>query len=121
MNKQLVMYSRTTGCPYISLAKRVLTDYAVPYREIFIDQDMTARARVQSWTGFLSVPTLVIAEIDSDLPISDPTPLEAGTSPRGIHRGTMITEPNIDQLTKWLIEHGFVQADGVDDSFSVSA
>lgn len=121
MNKQLVMYSRTTGCPYISLAKRVLTDYAVSYREIFIDQDIAARNRVLNWTGFLSVPTLVVAEQGSDMPLTDPTFLEPGTSPRGIHRGSMITEPNIDQLTKWLVEHGFIQADGVDDSFSVSA
>jgi len=121
MNKQLVMYSRTTGCPYISLAKRVLADYAVPYREIFIDQDMNARGRVLTWTGFLSVPTLVVAEIGSDLPFSEPAPIEPGSSPRGIHRGAMITEPNIDQLTKWLVEHGFIAADGVDDSFSASA
>jgi len=40
------MYSRTTGCPYISTAKRVLSAHNVPYRELFIDIDHTARERV---------------------------------------------------------------------------
>ena len=36
---ELVMYSRSSSCPFVSLAKRVLDDYHVPYREIYIDQD----------------------------------------------------------------------------------
>ena len=71
---ELVMYSRTFGCPFISVAKRVLSDYALAYREIYIDKDMAARARVQDWTGFLSVPTLVVAEAGSDLPYAPPRP-----------------------------------------------
>lgn len=110
MTRELVMYSRTTGCPFITLAKRVLTDYAVPYREVFIDRDTTARQRVLEWTGFLSVPTLIIAETGSDLPYEEPPPLPTGSSPRGINRGAMITEPNMDQLLKWLAQHGFVEA-----------
>lgn len=119
MKHELIMYSRTTGCPFITLAKRVLTDYAVSYREIFIDQDMAARARVLNWTGFLSVPTLVVAVPGSDMPFSEPRPLESGLSPRGIDRGAMITEPNIDQLTRWLTEHEFIRDDN--DSVSASA
>lgn len=102
------MYSRRMGCPFISVAKRVLDDYAIPYREILIDQDETARQRVLRWTGFLSVPTLVVAETGSDLPYQEPELLPVGTSPRGIHRGAMITEPSADQLTEWLHEHGFI-------------
>jgi len=109
MTRELIMYSRTTGCPFITLAKRVLNDYAVSYREIFIDRDNTARQRVLIWTGFLSVPTLVVAEQGSDLPYETPAPLPSGNSPRGINRGTMITEPNMDQLVSWLTQHGFIE------------
>lgn len=105
---ELVMYSRTFGCPFISVAKRVLSDYALAYREIYIDKDMAARARVQDWTGFLSVPTLVAAETGSDLPYAPPTPIAHGQSPRGVNRGTMITEPYADELVKWLAQHGFI-------------
>ncbi|MBI5666810.1 MAG: glutaredoxin [Chloroflexi bacterium] len=108
MTRELVMYSRRMGCPYVTVAKRVLDDYHVPYREILIDMDDTARQRVLRWTGFLSVPTLVVAETGSDVPFQDPAPLAAGVSPRGIHRGTMITEPSADQLADWLAEHGFI-------------
>lgn len=108
MTKELIMYSRTTGCPFVSLAKRVLNDYAVPYREVYIDKDSQARDRVLDWTGFLSVPTLVIAQEGDIMPIDTPSPLRAGESPRGIDRGAMITEPNIPQLTAWLTGHGFI-------------
>lgn len=113
MQKELIFYSRTAGCPFVTLALRVLNDYDVPYREIFIDRDEEARERVLTWTGFLSVPTLVVAEQDSDLPYETPAPLPSGASPRGINRGSMITEPNIEQLTTWLQEHAFIQAEDV--------
>jgi glutaredoxin len=108
MSKALVMYSRRMGCPYISLAKRVLDDYALPYEEIYIDQDDHARALVIQWTGFLSVPTLVVSYNGDNLPFEEPSPLAPGSSPRGINRGAMITEPNIDQLTSWLAQHEFI-------------
>lgn len=112
--KKLVMYSRTYGCPFITLAKRVLADHALAYDEIMIDKDSDARQRVVDWTGFPSVPTLVVAPIGSSLPISPPTPLAPGSSPRGIDRGTMITEPNMAELTRWLVRHGFVpEGDGL--------
>jgi glutaredoxin len=108
MTKELVMYSRTLSCPFITLAKRVLDDYAVPYRELYIDKDETARKRVLNWTGFLSVPTLVISEPGGDLPYETPASLASGASPRGVNRGTMITEPNIEELTGWLKQHGLI-------------
>ncbi len=115
MTKQLVMYSRTTGCPFISVAKRVLDDYALSYHEIFIDKDMDARQRVQEWTGFLSVPTLIVAESGDVLPYAKPQAIEHGSSPRGINRGTMITEANIEQLVTWLMQNGFINsADGTE-------
>jgi glutaredoxin len=114
-NVELVMYTRRMGCPFVTLAKRVLSDYAVPYREVFIDIDDGARRRVLAWTGFLSVPTLVAAQPGEDMPYQEPEMLVAGSSPRGINRGSMITEPNIEQLLNWLAQHGFIeqeQADG---------
>ncbi|NDJ63044.1 MAG: glutaredoxin family protein [Chloroflexi bacterium] len=108
MPPELVMYSRTTGCPFVTLAKRVLTDYAVDYREIYIDRDPAARQRVLDWTGYLSVPTLVIAEPGGDLPVAAPAPLPEDSSPRGIDRGTMITEPGMEALKQWLHKHAFI-------------
>lgn len=109
MDKELVMYSRTTGCPFITVAKRVLKDYGVPYREIFVDRDMEARQRVLKWTGFLSVPTLVVTPVGQNVPAEEPSPLAPGSSPRGINRGVMITEANGDQLLDWLEQHGFIE------------
>ncbi|MCA9907687.1 MAG: glutaredoxin family protein [Anaerolineae bacterium] len=105
---ELVMYSRSTGCPFVTLAKRVLDEYGVAYREIYIDQDAEAKRRVTEWTGFLSVPTLVVAEPGDDLPVSEPSFLERGRSPRGLDRGSMITEPGAEELSRWLLKHGFI-------------
>lgn len=114
MKKQLVMYSRTTGCPYISVAKRTLDDFALGYHEIYIDKDMDARKRVLEWTGFLSVPTLIVAQAGEILPMEDPQSIPKGSSPRGINRGSMITEANADQLKQWLTQHGFIGSDNDD-------
>ena len=110
MSKELVMYTRTFGCPYVSTAKRILSQHNIAYREVFIDRDKAARERVLNWTGYLSVPTLVVAENGSDLPVVEPAPLPKGTSPRGIDRGAMITEAGAEQLTAWLQKHGFIAA-----------
>lgn len=115
-NLELVMYTRTSGCPFVSLAKKVLKDHDVQYREIFIDKDDTALERVLDWTGFKAVPTLIIAHEGEDLPMSDPTHLEAGATPRGIDRGAMITEPGMAVLTEWLRKHGFISADNAKDT-----
>lgn len=108
------MYGRSYGCPFITLAKRVLTDYQVAYREIFIDRDGEAKQRVLDWTGFLSVPTLIVAQAGEDLPYEPPAPLPAGNSPRGIDRGVMITEPGQDELIRWLQRHGFIEVIAAD-------
>jgi len=105
---EIVMYSRTFGCPFVSVAKRVFADFALGYREIMIDKDPEAKARVLAWTGFQSVPTLVIAALGSDRPIEEPAPLPRGASPRGIDRGYMLTEPGRAELIAWLVRHGFI-------------
>jgi glutaredoxin len=109
---ELVMYSRTSPCPFVTLAKRVLNNEHVPYRELFIDKDKTVEQRVLNWTGFLSVPTLVVARPDEDLPYEEPAPLPKDSSPRGINRGPMLTEPNEEQLITWLEQHGFIARNG---------
>jgi hypothetical protein len=86
----------------------VLSDYGITYHEVFIDRDDDARQRVLAWTGFLSVPTLVAANPGSIQPYTEPSSLVRGASPRGIDRGTMITEPGVDELIRWLQRHGFI-------------
>ena len=110
MAKELVMYTRTIGCPFVTLAKNVLEQHQGPYREIFYDRDETAKERLLAWTGFLSVPTLIVTRPGADTPDADPPPLEAGSSPRGINRGIMITEPNATQLLDWLRQHDLIPA-----------
>ncbi len=107
-DRELVMYGRSAYCPYQSIAKRVLTEHQVPYRLIGIDQDPEARRRVIEWTGFESVPTLVVARPGEDLPYEEPAPLERGASPKGIDRGSMLTEPGEEALIQWLRKQGFI-------------
>ncbi len=113
MTKELVMYSRTSGCPYVTIAKKVLGDHQIPYREVFVDMDAAAKERLLDWVGFLSVPTLIVANVGEILPYEAPAPLERGLSPRGIDRGSMLTEPNASQLKQWLAYHAFIAVEGV--------
>ena len=108
---ELVMYSRETPCPFVSLARRVLADNQVPYRELFIDHDKLAERRVLDWTGFMSVPTLIAARPGETLPYTGPAPLPLGSSPRGIDRGALITEPDESQLCAWLRRVGLLSPD----------
>lgn len=109
METELVMYTRTTGCPFVTIAKRVLSEEHIPYREVFIDKDPIARQRVRDWTGFLSVPTLIVAPVGEILPVHEPQPLPPNTSPQGIDRDSMITEPRDQQLRDWLHKNGFIE------------
>jgi glutaredoxin len=109
MDYELVMYSRTRSCPYVRAAKRVLDREHIPYREIFIDEDPAAEQRVVAWTGYKSVPTIIVARLGEDLPYQAPVPLEPGASPKGIDRGSMITEPGEAKLEDWLKKHEFMR------------
>ncbi|MCC7206699.1 MAG: glutaredoxin family protein [Anaerolineae bacterium] len=106
--KTLIMYSRTYGCPFITTAKRVLEREQVPYRELMIDRNPAYEKRVVEWTGFRSVPTLIVANEGEDMPYEPPAPLEKGASPRGINRGSMLTEASEAELMAWLRQHGFI-------------
>jgi len=105
----VVFYSRTIPCPDCARAKRILEDYGIPYTEVMIDLDSEARARVESWTGgFQAVPTLILARPGELLPSTEPRRLEAGRSPRGVDRGSMITEPDTLSLKQWLTARGLI-------------
>ena len=108
MAKALVMYSRTRYCPDVERARTRLAKLGLEYEEINIEEDLEAARQVEDWMGFLSVPTIVVAREGASAPVEEPTPLPRGSSPRGIDRGPMITEPSNDQLDAFLSKHGFL-------------
>jgi len=83
-----------------------LKRYAVEHESFDIDTDREALAKVVSWTGHMSVPTLVIAPDDGFDPIEEPSPLPEGRGPRAVDRGTMLTEPNPGQVEEFLERNG---------------
>jgi glutaredoxin len=109
-DKELVVYTRSTYCPYIAKAKRVFEQYHVSHREIMIDESDDATRRIEGWTGFRSVPTIIVARCGEDVPCEAPAPLPAGASPRGVDRGSMITEPYETELIAWLKRNGFIES-----------
>ena len=107
-DKALIMYSRVAPCPDCSRAKHLLQELAIPFQEKLIDRDPAARELVVGLTGHQSVPTMVITRPGDTLPFPEPKPLEKGRSPRGVDRGTVLTEPDMITLRQWLNDHGFV-------------
>lgn len=105
MSKQVVVYM-SPWCYTSQDTQRALNEWGVPATFINIKEDRAAAARVKGWVGFESVPTVIIAEGDSSEPFEPPAPLTKGASPRGIDRGSMITEANHTQLREWLVKHG---------------
>ncbi len=106
--KTLVVYIRRAYCPDVRRAQDYLAKHSIPHRVIDTDADPAARERVRTWTGFLSFPTLVIAEGDSVEPIEPPLPLRPAQSPRDVDRGTMLTEASVPVLEQFLKRHGFL-------------
>jgi len=107
-NTEIVMYVRRFYCPGVALARDLMQRYNIPYREINIDTDSALADRVKIWTGgFLSVPTIVIANQNEDLPYTEILPLPETAMP-GYDRGPLITEPTNQQLEDWLHKHGFL-------------
>lgn len=109
-DRELVVYTRSGFCPYQSHANRVFRKYGLTPRTILIDGDVTLIDRVVTWTGFRSVPTIIVAAPGSDQPLEAPAALPKGASPRGVDRGYMITEARMDELEAWLAKHGFIEA-----------
>lgn len=102
---RLAVYVRSKFCPDVARWQRWLQTHSLDFVELDIDTDNEAYARVMSWTGFESVPTLVIAPDDGIEPIEEPSPLD-GRSPRAVDRGTMLTEPNPGQIEPFLERNG---------------
>ncbi len=107
-DQSLIMYSRTIPCPDCERARALLTENAVPFREVMIDLDPEARSYVENLTGFRAVPTLVVTPPDASAEMHEVKPLEQGRSPRGVDRGPVITEPDMVALRRWLQKHGFL-------------
>jgi glutaredoxin len=103
---RLVVYVRSRVCPDVARWRRWLQQHELDYVELDIDTDADAYERVLRWTGFESVPTLVIAPGDGLDPIEAPSALPAGRGPRAIDRGTMLTEPNPGQIAPFLERNG---------------
>ena len=105
MCKRVVVYM-SPWCYTSADTQRALTEWNVPATFVNIKEDRAAAARVKAWVGYESVPTVVLAEEDSLEPYEAPAPLAAGASPRGIDRGSMMTEANRQQLKAWLVKQG---------------
>jgi glutaredoxin len=105
-DKELVVYARKSYSRFQEKAYTVLAQLGVPYREILIDNDPEAAERVESWTGFQSVPTLVVTRPGENMPAHDPAPVLEPAA-RGLDRGSLISEPYEDELRCWLERNGF--------------
>ncbi len=108
MAVRLVAYV-TSWCPNCSDTRRALEEWGVACHYINIRQEPGTAERVRAWTGFESVPTLVIAADGSTEPAEPPAPLPRGRGPRGIDRGSMLTEPTREELRMWLVKHGLLE------------
>jgi glutaredoxin len=109
MSKQVVVYM-SPWCYNSKDTQQAFSEWQVPARFINIKDDRAAAARVKGWVGFESVPTVLIAEGEGVEPFEPPAPLAQGASPRGVDRGSMITEANRTQLREWLVKHGMLSA-----------
>jgi len=107
MSKRVVVYM-SPWCGSSTNTRRMLTEWGVPAQYVNIKEDRDAAARLREWVGFESVPTVLIAEGESVEPFEPPAALPAGSSPRGVDRGSMLTEGGRDQLKAWLVKHGLL-------------
>lgn len=111
MAREIVLYSRATRCSDVDHVRARLQEWNLPFREIDIEADAQAALRLEGWTGFLSVPTVVIAEDGSDEPYQEPAGLTPNQNPRNVDRGAIITEPSTANLRVFLEHNGFVKVD----------
>lgn len=109
---RLVVYGRSTPCPDMSQWARWLKDHPVAHEARDISLDPEARAELRALVGSEAVPTLVITEAHGRAPIRPPEPLAGRT--RAADRGTVISEPRVDQIAPFLLRHG-IAVPGVAD------
>jgi glutaredoxin len=108
MSKWVVAYV-SQWCSQSQDTRRALQEWGVPCTAVDIKADRAAAARVREWVGFESAPTVVIAEQESLEPFEPPAPLPPGRSPRGVDRGSVITEASRAELRAWLVKHGMLE------------
>ncbi len=111
MARQIVLYVRSEGCGHVRRTRRDLTEWNIPFREVNIDDNEAVAHRLEEWTGFRPVPTVVVANEGSDLPHEEPAGLTPGQSPRNVDRGSIISEPNTANLAVFLEHNGFIPVD----------
>lgn len=102
---RLVVFGRSGFCPDMMRWDQWVKRHPIAYVSFDIDADQDARDFVLRWTGHLSVPTLVIAPEEHYGPAEEPAPLP-GRGPRGVDRGSMLTEPAIGQVEVFLRRNG---------------
>jgi len=108
MSRRVVAYV-SPWCSQSQDTQRALGEWQVPFTAVDIKADRAAAARLRQWVGFESVPTVVIAEEESLEPCEPPKPLMPGSGPRGIDRGSIITEASRAQLRAWLVKNGLLE------------
>ncbi|MCU0507027.1 MAG: glutaredoxin family protein [Anaerolineae bacterium] len=107
MSRQVVVYM-SPWCSSSADTQRALNEWGVPATFVNIKEDRAAATRLRGWVGFESVPTVVLAEAGTVEPCEPPAPLVSGSSPRGVDRGSLITEATRVQLRAWLVKQGLL-------------
>ncbi len=59
--KNVTVYS-TKVCPYCVQAKQLLESLGIPYIEIFVDQDLALRQKMEEISGRRTVPQIFIGD-----------------------------------------------------------
>ncbi len=107
MSREVVVYM-SPWCSSSADTQRALSEWGVPAKFVNIKEDRAAAARLRDMVGFESVPTVICAEAGSVEPCEPPAALAKGSSPRGVDRGSLITEGTRVQLRAWLVKQGFL-------------
>jgi glutaredoxin len=107
MSREVVVYM-SPWCSSSADTQRALAEWGVPAKFVNIKEDRAAATRLREMVGFESVPTVICAEAGSVEPCEPPVALAKGGSPRGLDRGSVITEASRVQLRSWLVKQGFL-------------
>ena len=108
MSKRIVVYM-SPWCSSSADTQRALKEWGVAATFVNIKEDRAAATRLREMVGFESVPTVIIAEEGAVEPCEPPAALPKGGSPRGVDRGSLITEATRVQLRSWLVKQGMLQ------------
>ncbi|HVO43336.1 MAG TPA: SUMF1/EgtB/PvdO family nonheme iron enzyme [Aggregatilineales bacterium] len=104
----LVLYGRSTFCPDLVKTQKWLAEWNIPYRQLNVDMDEAAAARLDGWLGSRTVPTFVVAAPNGVEPVIPPAPTDLAHL-RNADRGSMLHEADHDTLRAFLIRNGFLR------------